>query len=329
MVEIERNPLAVRQGAAAVACIAACAVAMPVIAHRAAEQREGAEWAARSTAFNAEFQQNIAAASEPNARVQLTSLRASDGLRARGVAPLFDHGNTHAMLVEAALRGPMAPYPAATPPAAATTPTEHGVNARELGCLSQAIYFEARGETRQGQVAVAEVVMNRVRSPAYPNSVCGVVYQGSHRTTGCQFTFTCDGSLDRRPRGVAWERAQQVATAVLQGYTRPVTQRATHYHTTGVNPVWNSGLVETTRIGVHIFYRFPNAAERPAYQAALAERRAHAGWARANRAGRERGVIGEDAELEAVDAEGAAEDQAKSGDEAPVATAPVAHDVAT
>lgn len=267
MAEIERNPLAVRQGAAAVACIAAAAIAMPVISHRAAEQRDGAEWAARSGAY-AELQQELRGGSEPNARVELTAFRAADGLRARGSATLFaDGADTHAMLVQAALRGPLSP-------GADAAPVESQVDARQARCLSEAIYYEARGENYQGQVAVAEVVMNRVRSKHYPNTVCGVVYQGSHRVTGCQFTFTCDGAIHRRPRGRAWERAQQVATQVMLGYARPVTMRATHYHTRAVNPVWNSGLVETTRLGSHIFYRFPNSAERPVVMEALARRRA-------------------------------------------------------
>jgi hypothetical protein len=117
------------------------------------------------------------------------------------------------------------------------------------------------------------VIINRTRSRAYPNSICGVVYQGSHRATGCQFTFTCDGSLGQRPRGRAWDRAQRVATAVMLGYTRPITQGATHYHTHAVNPVWNSGLVETVNVGSHVFYRFPNSSERAHYQEALARRR--------------------------------------------------------
>ena len=272
MVEIERNPLAVRQGAATIMCIAAAAVAMPVIAHRAAEQRAGAEWAARSVTFQADLQQQLINA-EPTARVELAAFRTGDGLRARGQASLFTNGaDTHAMLVQAALRGPLAP--GAESPAAALAPQQAQLSARELACMSQAIYYESRGESREGQIAVGEVVMNRVRSSAYPNSVCAVVYQGSHRSTGCQFSFTCDGSLNRRPRGVAWARAQEVAGQVMGGYTRALTQRATHYHTGAVNPVWSSGLVETTRIGSHIFYRFPNRSERPIYQAALARRMA-------------------------------------------------------
>ncbi|MEJ0059574.1 MAG: cell wall hydrolase [Terricaulis sp.] len=130
---------------------------------------------------------------------------------------------------------------------------------------------------------MAEVVVNRTRSRLYPSSICGVVYQGSHRTTGCQFTFTCDGSLAHRPRGRAWEQARHVATQVMLGYARPLTHRATHYHTNAINPIWSSGLVETAEIGSHVFYRFPNRAERPTVMAALERRRAAAAMARANR----------------------------------------------
>lgn len=266
MVEIDKNPLAVRQGAATIMCLAAAAVAMPVISHRAAEQREGAEWAATSTAFQVELQQQLLA-SEPDARVELTSFRTDDGLRARGTATLFESADARAMMVQAVLRGPTAPAETSE------DSTAPAVDARQHACLSQAIYYEARGESQRGQVAVAEVIMNRVRSRAYPNSICGVVYQGSHRVTGCQFTFTCDGSLNSRPRGRAWERAQRVATAVMSGYTRPITGGATHYHTHAVNPVWNSGLVETTNVGSHVFYRFPRGAERAVYQEALDRRR--------------------------------------------------------
>jgi spore germination cell wall hydrolase CwlJ-like protein len=268
MVEIERNPLAVRQGAATIMCLAAAAVAMPVISHRAAEQRDGAEWAATSTAFAAQFEQELLA-SDPNARVELTSFRTSDGLRARGQATLFESPDARAMMVQAVLRGPTANQPSAE----RTVPAAPQIDTRQEACLAQAIYYEARGESQRGQIAVAEVIMNRVRSGYYPNSVCGVVFQGSHRSTGCQFTFTCDGSINHRPRGRAWDRSQRVATAVMSGYTRPITQGATHYHTHAVNPVWNSGLVETTSIESHVFYRIPNRSERAFYQEALARRR--------------------------------------------------------
>ncbi|PWE17629.1 cell wall hydrolase [Marinicauda salina] len=143
-------------------------------------------------------------------------------------------------------------------------------SARERRCLSEAIYYEARSENFSGQLAVAEVVLNRVRHRAYPDTVCGVVYQGSERETGCQFTFTCDGSTAIAPFGGKWREAQLVAEHALMGFAAPVTRSATHYHTTSVNPHWSSSLVRTRRIGAHIFYRFPNRAER----GLLAEREA-------------------------------------------------------
>ena len=134
--------------------------------------------------------------------------------------------------------------------------------ARERRCLAEAIYYEARSERFPGQAAVAEVVLNRVRHRAYPDTVCDVVFQGSERTTGCQFTFTCDGSIAIPPYGRGWERAQRVADHALMGFAQPVTRRATHYHTTEVDPYWNDSLVRTRRIGAHVFYRFPNRSER-------------------------------------------------------------------
>jgi hypothetical protein len=136
--------------------------------------------------------------------------------------------------------------------------------AAQTDCLSQAIYFEARSEAFVGQLAVAEVVLNRVRHSAYPDTVCGVVFEGSERRTGCQFSFTCDGSMDRTPRGRSWRRSQLLAEHAIMGFGREVTRRATHYHTVAVDPRWNSSLVRTRRIGTHIFYRFPTRRERAA-----------------------------------------------------------------
>lgn len=143
--------------------------------------------------------------------------------------------------------------------------------ARERQCLAEAIFYEARSEGFTGQAAVAEVILNRSRHRAYPDTVCGVVYQGSERTTGCQFTFTCDGSLALAPYGRGWEQAQLVAEHALMGFAQPMTRRATHYHTTAVDPYWNDSLVRTRRIGTHIFYRFPNRSER---QLLISEREA-------------------------------------------------------
>lgn len=127
-------------------------------------------------------------------------------------------------------------------------------------CLTQAIYYEAGFEPRDGQEAVAQVVLNRVRHPLFPKSVCGVVYQGSSLSTGCQFTFTCDGSLDRTPDPSAWARAKGVAEKALSGFVMPRVGTATHYHAQYVVPFWINSLVKLTRIGGHIFYRWPGAA---------------------------------------------------------------------
>ncbi len=131
----------------------------------------------------------------------------------------------------------------------------------EHQCMAEAVYYEARSERTQGQLAVAEVIANRVEDHRYPNSVCEVVYQGATRTTGCQFTFTCDGALAIRPHGARWETAKAVAAQVVMGIHEPRTGEATHYHANYVNPVWNSGLVRTEKIGAHIFYRFPKGRE--------------------------------------------------------------------
>ena len=133
--------------------------------------------------------------------------------------------------------------------------------ATQFQCMAEAVYYEARSESLSGQLAVAEVVSNRVTDHRYPNSICEVVYQGATRTTGCQFTFTCDGSMKKEPLGKRWEQAKQVAAQVMMGVHERRTARATHYHATYVDPVWNSGLVKTEKIGLHIFYRFPRGSE--------------------------------------------------------------------
>lgn len=126
---------------------------------------------------------------------------------------------------------------------------------RALTCLTQAIYYEAASEPDGGQRAVAQVVLNRVAHPAYPKTVCGVVYQGSERSTGCQFTFTCDGALGRIPNRLFWERAEAVARAALAGYVYAPVGLATHYHTIAVHPYWADSLNFLGTIGAHRFYR--------------------------------------------------------------------------
>ena len=130
---------------------------------------------------------------------------------------------------------------------------------RALDCLTQAVYYEARSETEDGQRAVAQVVLNRVRNPAYSNSVCGTVYEGSRRSTGCQFSFTCDGSLDRRREPAAWARAARIAGDALAGYVYAPVGTATYYHTAAVNPSWSARVTRVATIGAHLFYRLPGS----------------------------------------------------------------------
>jgi len=128
--------------------------------------------------------------------------------------------------------------------------------AKHEKCLADAIYFEARGEPPRGQIAVAQVVMNRVFSGYYPNSVCGVVYQNSHRHLACQFTFACDGIPDRISEPVAWERAKHIARDTLDGrFWLNDVGKATHYHAYWVHPWWVHEMHRLDRIGVHTFYR--------------------------------------------------------------------------
>ena len=132
-----------------------------------------------------------------------------------------------------------------------------------LECLTAAVYYEARSEAEGGQRAVAQVVLNRARHPAYPASICGVVYQGSHRDTGCQFSFTCDGSLSKPREAEAWSEAQEIAHSALSGYVHSPVGYATHYHTSAVNPEWSASLERLTRLGEHIFYRWRGKAGQP------------------------------------------------------------------
>lgn len=137
-------------------------------------------------------------------------------------------------------------------------------------CLTQAIYYEAASEPDAGQRAVAQVVLNRVAHPAYPKTVCGVVYQGSERPTGCQFTFTCDGALARQPNRLFWERAASVARAALAGMVYAPVGLATHYHTIAIHPYWADSLNYVGTIGAHRFYRFGGpAGAAAAFQPAL------------------------------------------------------------
>jgi len=127
---------------------------------------------------------------------------------------------------------------------------------KALHCLTQAVYFEAGFEPASGQQAVAQTVLNRMRHPGYPKSICGVVYEGSARGTGCQFSFTCDGSLERAISPVVWDNAQIVARRALAGFVMKDVGTATHYHADYVYPYWAPTLVKLRTLGAHIFYRW-------------------------------------------------------------------------
>jgi spore germination cell wall hydrolase CwlJ-like protein len=127
---------------------------------------------------------------------------------------------------------------------------------RSRACLTSAVYYEAGNEPLDGQRAVAQVILNRLRHPAFPHTVCGVVFQGVERKLGCQFTFTCDGAMARKPGEKAWARAQGVADAALGGYVYSPVGWATHYHANYVVPYWAASLAKVATIGAHVFYRW-------------------------------------------------------------------------
>ena len=173
-----------------------------------------------------------------------------------------------------ATAAPDASFAAAVPAVAPPFVTSHSVDdaSRAAECLTAAVYYEARSQSVEGQRAVAQVVLNRVRDRAFPNSVCGVVYQGAERRTGCQFSFTCDGSMNRPRELGAWDRARAVAAAALGGSVFAPVGAATSFHTTSILPWWASSLARITTVGAHVFYRWQGALER-----ALTFRQAYAG----------------------------------------------------
>jgi hypothetical protein len=156
---------------------------------------------------------------------------------------------------------PPAPAPAASVPVAAAVSeasrqaAKQAKRSRDLECLTEAVYFEARGESRDGQLAVAQVVLNRVKHPSFPKTVCGVVYQGAKNRRGCQFSFACDGRAEHASEGAAWRRAQKVAARALAGVVVGEIGSATHFHALRVQPGWGPGLRQTAQVGLHVFYK--------------------------------------------------------------------------
>jgi spore germination cell wall hydrolase CwlJ-like protein len=148
-------------------------------------------------------------------------------------------------LLQAAAFQVSAPFRLANPEAAA----------HDLDCLTAAVYFEARGESREGQAAVAQVVLNRVRNPSFPKTVCGVVYQGAG-AHACQFSFACDRQTGARHEAEAWDRARSVASRALGGYVMNEVGGATHFHVASLGAVWGGGMVKIAQVGQHVFYGF-------------------------------------------------------------------------
>ena len=175
-------------------------------------------------------------------------------------------------LTEAGANLPALPLSAA-PPLFALSSTQSPDDAtRAIDCLTAAVYYEARSQSDDGQRAVAQVVLNRVRDRAFPSSVCGVVFQGSTRRTGCQFSFTCDGSMAFRRQPNAWAHAREIAVAALSGQVYAPVGSATFYHANYVLPYWASSFDKVATIGAHIFYRWKSGLEN-----ALAFRQPYSG----------------------------------------------------
>lgn len=188
------------------------------------------------------------------ASVRLTPAKAAALVAATSAAPTeFRAVGDEAKAINAALPFSSSPLQAAHPFEIGGGDLDHR---RALLCLTQAIYYEAASEPLAGRRAVAQVVLNRMRHPAFPKSVCGVVYQGS-RSPVCQFSFVCDGSLYRAPAAGLWREAKQIAEAALEGYVETSVGSATHYHADYVAPRWAPMLTKISKLGAHIFYRWP------------------------------------------------------------------------
>lgn len=209
----------------ALAVIGTVTAIIPAMGAQASNQRDQAQWSQAAADFRASDANAIAS-------FALASPRLQDAADIRTLSPLRAE---HRRWAE-------------------TRASEHQ-------CLAEAVYYEARSESRSGQLAVADVVKNRVKSKHYPNSICGVVYEGAHRPFACQFSFACDGSIDRAPKGAAWDRSQDIAQVSLTGFVPDLTKNSTHYHTVEIKPDWAETLEFKAKIGFHKFYR-PSWRER-------------------------------------------------------------------
>jgi len=180
-------------------------------------------------------------------------------------APAASRGVIDRPAMSPALRGPepLVADPAMESAAPFVLPTPNALDHdRARRCLADAIYYEAALEPLEGRRAVAQVVLNRVRDPNFPKSVCGVVYEGWKSGPACQFSFACDGSLARPPVAGLYRDALDVAEQALSGFVEPEVGLATHYHATSVDPSWRAEMVKVAQVGSQIFYRWPGAAGR-------------------------------------------------------------------
>ncbi len=224
---------------------------------------------------------SLRAPSDPTDLGQSRFANASDGAEAANEGPRMSvatlHPNTAAALDAIAGIAPSTPvsqdagillpdipseqlaYARANTPATGGMATGQAMAAseKELWCLATAVYFEARGESYRGQVAVAQVVLNRVKDHRYPDTICGVVFQNQHRRNACQFSFACDGIADTVTERKPWEQAEEIADKITRGeiYLTEVGD-ATHYHATYVRPAWAPRMNKVTQIGLHVFYKF-------------------------------------------------------------------------
>jgi spore germination cell wall hydrolase CwlJ-like protein len=195
-----------------------------------------------------------AAHSTPETRSTVAAPPAPPPMLVRQLAP------EQALKLNAAIPVEQGPNPAATP---FVFNGSGAARSQALECLASAEYYEAGNQDEDGERAVAQVVLNRVRHPAFPASICGVVYEGSTRPTGCQFTFTCDGSLYRQPDADGWKRAYRIAEQALAGSVYAPVGYATHYHANYVVPYWASTLAKNAIVGAHIFYRWAGGWGQP------------------------------------------------------------------
>ena len=184
---------------------------------------------------------------------------ALDKLAAERIAALAAGRASGAVVTAGARNAPTARTTAAVPAGRLDFATLDAMPAvsgdAQFQCLAQAVYFESRGEPLSGQIAVAEVVLNRVDNPAYPRSICGVTKQGAGSGRGCQFSYACDGRPDVMTSSVSKARSEKIARMLIDGRPRSVTSGATHFHATYVRPDWSRNFARTASIGNHVFYR--------------------------------------------------------------------------